>query len=523
MKNTSPFLLLCTMLFSFQLIGQQTPVGNKEQRAALFDYIILKTEEREAFSMFKNSDLDFDPVESMKALRQEFVDADTNDKLWFALKKLNAARHDRHLKIKVVDNGISEPSIEKGNAAIRFYPDFSDPKNPFLFVSDLGESVGPIQKGNTPNIGDKLLKVNGVPVEDYLHNIAEYTRFSTWNNFLMRAGHDLGEKGPQLPATFFRETLDLVLQTEKGRDYSISLPYQKEINWQVGRNIRDYPGYQLAWKAESFWVYAPIDKNNKTILLWWYGFRKDLIASSDKLVDFAEEKGMLDHNIIIDATNSRGGSLGAAALARLSPHAFKTTGGNLKLSDITYDFISDYTEGYLDEIAKIDGSGPESEDDSRVVEWLNGPVLKGLKAGQSYSNNVPFKCAHLPHYSDWMMQPAEKHFSGNLVFLVGPWGGSHLDQFSAMIYDNDIGHSIGMPSGGYSNTWEWTETLFFPETEQPVISFMWNIGHTIRPNGEILEGNPAPVDEFFPVTRSNYLNYKGILVEKAQRYLKSIK
>ena len=37
------------------------------------------------------------------------------------------------------------------------------------------------------------------------------------------------------------------------------------------------------------------------------------------------------------------------------------------------------------------------------------------------------------------------------------------------------------------------ETLVFPGTEQPVAQFMWSIGHTIRPNGEILEGNAAAV------------------------------
>jgi len=150
---------------------------------------------------------------------------------------------------------------------------------------------------------------------------------------------------------------------------------------------------------------------------------------------------------------------------------------------------------------------------------LNGPVLKGLAAGQEYSNNAPFKCAHLPHYSDWIMQPAKKHFTGKMVVLLGPWGGSHLSQFAAMVIDNDMGHTIGMTDGGYSNTWEWTEVLKFPGTDKPVVSFMWNIGHTIRPNGQILEGNPAIVNEYVPVTKDNYLDYKNILLGKAHKWL----
>ena len=60
------------------------------------------------------------------------------------------------------------------------------------------------------------------------------------------------------------------------------------------------------------------------------------------------------------------------------------------------------------------------------------------------------------------MKPAEVHFTGKLIAFFGPWGGSHLSQFSAMIYDNNLGHTMGMPDGGYSNTWEWEEDLIFP-------------------------------------------------------------
>ena len=101
--------------------------------------------------------------------------------------------------------------------------------------------------------------------------------------------------------------------------------------------------------------------------------------------------------------------------------------------------------------------------------------------------------------------------------------GSHLSQFSAMINDNDLGYTLGMPDGGYSNTWEWEEDLVFPISGKPVVKFMWSIGHTIRPNGQILEGNPAMIDEFIPVTKENYLEYKNILMEKAINWLNTNK
>ncbi|MEM9329642.1 MAG: hypothetical protein AAGA85_28540, partial [Bacteroidota bacterium] len=351
-----------------------------------------------------------------------------------------------------------------------------------------------------------------------------YTRYSNRENLWRRVADDISSKDRGLPPSFFQEQLTLTLERKNGTVYEIALPYLKEVDWTYGRVFNDYPGFKLvsSFQFESFQLYEPTDPRNKTLLLWWYGFRGDLPDASDALVEWAEAKGMLDHDLIIDAIDGRGGSQGAYALARLTSEPFKTTGGNLKLSDITDDFIAGYTSRYVARKDAMDGEGREAQDDGTwVMEWLHGPVMKGLAAGQSYSNDVPFKCAHLPYYSDWIMQPAEKHFTGKMAVLFGPWGGSHLSQFSAMINDNELGYTLGMPAGGYSNTWEWHEELVFPISGQPVVEFMWNIGHTIRPNGQILEGNAVPVKEIIPVTRDNYLTYNQMLIEKATDWLKS--
>lgn len=512
--------LLVLLFASLVAKSQETAISTKEDRKALFDYIIERTKEREAFSDYKNKNFNFDPIKNMLLVEHEFVNASTNDEFWFALKKLSAARHDRHLSIGAIEGGLSEPSIPRLQAPIRFHPDFSDKENFTYFVSDLGTDLDDMEIKRVPKIGDELLTINGTPITDYIEQTKKYIRFSHLDNFVMRTAYALSEKGPHLPASFFRYDLELTLKPRRGKKYSIKMPYLKTVDWQYGRVLRNYPGYELAWKADSFWVYRPTDKSKKNILLWWYGFRSDMQEATDRLVTYAKENNILDHNLIIDAINSRGGSQGAYALARLSPKPFKTTGGNLKLSDITDDFISGYTEKYLSDKAIMDGNSIETEDDGTwVMDWLHGPVLKGLAAGQAYSNNTPFKCAHLPHYSDWIMQPAEEHFTGKLIAFFGPWGGSHLSQFSAMIYDNNLGYTMGMPDGGYSNTWEWEEDLVFPISKKPVAKFMWNIGHTIRPNGEVLEGNPAPVDKYLAITNDNYLEYKNILLKMAEEHL----
>ncbi len=518
MRKILPFIFLLSVV---DVSAQNA--GTKEDREALFNYIIEKTTIREAWSPIKEEKLRFSPMREMLAIKSEFVNADTDEKLFYALTKLSAARRDRHLSVREVEGGLKLPDIEDGTAPIRFDVDFSDKNDPFLFVADMDESIGD-HSSRIPAIGDKLLEINGEDIESYLARAKVYIRHSTNENYLKNMAQRLTIKNKDLPPSFFGDKVTLTLKPRKGREYTLTLPYLNTVDWKYGVFIRDYPGYEevTSFNYESFKLYKPSDADNKTLVLWWYGFRRDLPEASDALVEWAEKNNALGHDLIIDAIDSRGGSQGAYALSRLSPKPFKTTGGNLKLSDITYDFISRYTDRYVKRQAQMDHDSKETEDDgSYAIEWLNGPVLKGLAAGQEYSNNTPFKCAHLPYYSDWIMQPAEKHFTGKMVVMFGPRGGSHLTQFAAMINDNDLGHTMGMQDGGYSNTWEWTEVLKFPGSGKKVVSFMWDIGHTIRPNGQIAEGNPSMVDEYIPVTRDNYLTYKRMLLEKALRHFQS--
>lgn len=522
--NTKSILLMLVGAFNcFCALGQHH--GTLEDREALFNYIVGKTQEREAFSPIKEKALDYNPVEEMMKLKDEVQRASNDTELYYALQKLSAARRDRHLAVSEISGGLVLPGFGHGQAPIRFHPDFSNENNVSLFVSDLSDNIkNDLKKGATPALGDVLVMVNGEPIGDYLKRVTPYMRYSTVNNLWMRMAYNLSEKSTNLPPSFYKENLTLTLRKKNNKTYEVILPYLNEVKWQRGRSDKNYPGYKKeeSFKFESFELYIPEASSNKSLVLWWYGFRGDLPAASDALVEYAEKHNMLGYDLIIDAVDSRGGSQGAYALARLTSKPFRTTGGNLKLSDITGEFISDYTKRYLSKKAIMDGEGRETADDGTwAIDWLHGPVLKGLAAGQEYSNNVPFKCAHLPYYSDWMMQPAEKHFTGKIVAFFGPWGGSHLTQFASMIIDNNMGYTIGMPDGGYSNTWEWEEDLAFPNSGQPVVRFMWSIGHTIRANGQIAEGNPAMVNEYIPVSRDNYFNYKQRLIERAQRWLKS--
>ncbi|MHC5040102.1 MAG: hypothetical protein ACYTHM_22570, partial [Planctomycetota bacterium] len=211
---------------------------------------------------------------------------------------------------------------------------------------------------------------------------------------------------------------------------------------------------------------------------------------------------------------------GAYAIQRFTAKPFRTTFGNVRISDITEAFVRKRREK-KDAMGTIEDGGITETMDDGVwqLDWLENDVMEAVRAGRAFSDNVPFKLAHLPKDADGILHPAEVHFRGPMVCLLGPHGGSHLDQFAAIIVDNGLARTLGMPAGGYSKTWIWDEVLRFPKSGKPVVEFRWCIGQTLRPNGEVLEGNPAMVEEWIPVTRENYLRHYDILLSRALELL----
>ncbi len=502
-------------------------VGTADQRTALFDTILARVERREAFSPVKNEALGYDPLASMAALRSEFIAAADPTSFYYALSKLSNARRDRHLDVALVPGGLTlthdrgAPHADESrdraplHAPIRVLPDYGTPGEVTFFVSDVAEFAVD-RVGGAPMLGDKVLSVNDRTFDAYLAEAIPYHRHSSLPNLWWRMAMAFPERTALLPPSFYREVLDLELERLDGTVVRVALPYMEpdSLGWQ-GAADPHYPGFQLHRQTGTYDLFIPDRGGPQAVVLRWHGFRETLVPDVDSLMALAERMGLLDHAVIIDGTRSRGGSKGAYALQRFATRPFRVTFGNLRISDVTLPFIEDKRAEVGGAGALDSGVGETMDDGGWLMDWLETDVLDSLEAGAPYSNDVPFKLAHLPKDSDGMLDPAPVHFRGPLVLLLGPQGGSHLDQFAAQVIDNRLGRSIGMPAGGYSNTWEWEEVLTLPGTDRPLVRFMYDIGHTIRPNGEILEGRAAPVDDFVPLTRRNFTRYYEILMERA--------
>ncbi len=502
------------------------PAGTPALRGALFDTIVARTERREAFSPVKNERLGFDPLAAMKALRDDVIAAETEDELYYALARLSHARRDRHLDLFLVPGGLA-PSDSAGldvaggpdpapprQAPARIFPDYSDGAGEadyFLGTAAGGAfaweaAAGESWAENLP--GARVVSVNGMPVEVWHDSAAAFIRHSTGAQLRWKLAEAMTLATAALPPHLRADTLRLEFREHDGQVAARSpLPFVNpgDLIW-TGVGEPRYTDLSLALHTDTFDLLTPDDARPFLVLVW-RGFRETMVADVDALIAFASERGLLDHALVMDVTRSRGGSLGAYAMQRLQPRPFRTTFGNLRISDVTLPFIEDKRRDFAARDIN-DGGVPETIDDGTwLMEWLEDDVLGALERGDAYSNNVPFKLAHAPRDSDGVLEPAPVHFRGALGIISGPHGGSHLDQFVSIVVDNGLGPVVGMPPGGYSNTWEWEEVLTFPGTDQPVVGFMWNIGHTIRPNGEIAEGNPADVDEWMPLTPENVTTY----------------
>jgi len=501
-------------------------IGTREDRAALFDYLYEKTMEREAFSEIKNQRLGLDIREAMSALKNEIVNAETDEELFYAIVKLSNARRDRHLRIQPVEGGLEAPADYDVHANtnyphLRRDPNDILPTAPVLFRTDFGAEsryvfVRDFAKDleSRLRVGDRLVAINGIPTENYMERIRPYFRHSSENGFWIRAAEALSEKTPILPKSFYASELAIELVGADGESYSLTLPYvpYNTIDW-AGHGERRFDEYDKVMETQTFDLYRH-KAGRKVILFVWHRFSDTLHDDMDKAMAWAMAEGVLNHDLIFDGTVSSGGGRGVYAIQRLSPKPFKLTFGNLRISDVTEAFVKRRV-ARIDERQARDGG----MDGQWLKEWLLDDVMKGIEAGQAYTNNVPFKSAYLPKWSDGIVRPAPVHFKGRMVCLLSPYGGSHLDQFAATVVDNDLCYTIGMPAGGYSNTWEWEEVVTFPKSGKPVVEYMWNIGHTIRPNGEILEGNPAEVKDYVPVTSTNHEGYYDMLLERAYAWL----
>ena len=501
-------------------------IGTAEERSRLFEDLVQWTLKREAFSPPKIRRLGLDFAHDAQELRGSFLSASTENDLLLALTRLSNLRRDGHLTV------VAEGPRSRGSlflrAPIRFAVDYAEPGRRLLFVRDLGAEL----KDRVPELGDELISINGNPVAEYFRQMKPYFAASTDNRLWLEFAVNLSTKRHDFDPKLYQEDVTYELRTADGEMYTVTVPYLNPtairwrgdsvadveeipaakphvIDWTGWARKKVYPGFRKELSAKSFVVYLAEDLKLGVVLLDWQSFFRETFDSDvDLLMRVAAERGWLDRHVICDLTTSRGGQRSWYLLQKLASKPFRVTYGNLRISDISEEFVRYWLARY--------GNDPDA---TWFIDWLREDVTKAIQEKRDYTPAVPFKLSALEKDSNGILAPANQRFRGKLVCLIGPLGRSQVDQFAAMVIDNNLGHTIGMSTAGTSNTWELKQTLHLGRDPMPLATFMWTIGHTIRPNDEVLEGNPAIPAEFVPLTRENYRSYNGTLLQHDLRYL----
>ena len=490
----SRIILVLIVIFSLCKFTYGQSKFNEEERLAIYNEIIGNTIIREAWSPYKKiSSSQLFILESVK-LKKEFVQAKNDQELARAILKLSNLRRDRHLNIYPIAEGLNYRDTIK-ESLVRFYPDFSEGQNSY-FVSDLT-----LTSPNVIRIGDELISVNGIMLDDYIDLLVPFIRYSTENGMRWQIARNLSNYHSLFDPNLYQKRADNFIGVDytfrsksTGELYSVSMNYgivEKEF-WVESCRPR-YSTFSNLISTSYYDLKISNDKDSILLLNWksLYSMDQPLDNALEYLVTYSDRNNLLDKKLIFNAVFSRGGSGAPRVLQILSNDPFKTTSGNVRISDITERLISDKGR--------------------RIKKW----VKKSIRKGEDYSSNEPFKLRYFNEGSDGIMIPALKRFTGKKIGIFSSRGGSNLDQLLAMIVDNSVMYTIGYPTGGYSNTWEWVEDIKCPINKSKVVRYMWSIGQTIRPNGQVLEGNPAQPNEIINLTSENCTYYWDGLVDRA--------
>ena len=182
---------------------------------------------REAWSEIKNERYGVSYPDHFEQFRDDFRDAETDLDLFRAITLFSNARNDRHLDVDPVKHGLDvDLDSDERSIPLAFEAGFANERANY-FVAGIGKEFFAGFAGQQPAIGDTLVSVNGLSLEEYAALVRPYSAHSTENTSGRGQRAGFGTRNVLWPEVLQTDRYALVLRRKDGTQYSINLPFIK--------------------------------------------------------------------------------------------------------------------------------------------------------------------------------------------------------------------------------------------------------------------------------------------------------
>ena len=215
-KNIFWFLILISLLGCNS--NKSKPDDNINE--TLYNYLTSTILEREAFSPIKNEQLNINLKKEFAKHKTSFLQAKTDEDLYFEILKLSNLRRDSHLKMKP----LFLESYKKKVLPIKIGVVF-DAKKPIFVVEQIANDYA--NEYPNLNVGDELIKIGNTNIEKVIAETKKYIPSSTNNNHFLRLAKALSTNDFNLSRVIDYNKPLFTFKTPKKSTYTYAFSYKK--------------------------------------------------------------------------------------------------------------------------------------------------------------------------------------------------------------------------------------------------------------------------------------------------------
>lgn len=509
--------VLCSWMFliSFHSFAEEPKFPSAKERVELITSIAaeMKRLDAEGFWVRQNRRASFDNS-ILESLKREAYLARSWKEFTRVLQRLDLSYPNLHSKLEPGKGLLF--TREKVKAAATFTVDWIDPGKTEFRIRSVQESFFPA-RGDAPQVGDRLLKINGVSMEEWSNHHFEFCKWP------LQAQCDL-----VLASTWFGELLSWTRKEElqytlerNGRIWNATIPIagiEKSEKTKVRPCSSEgemYSGFRLVHRGHFACVHENIEDPTKAILrissFLYEGSENNpfprLIDEVEALVPWwLANAGKIDH-LVIDLADNGGGNAPIPYYEILLDRPFQEQWFQVrKVPELLNPSLR--ANYFWDEPAQ--------------EIWFQNLQRKGIwdhTLEGDFLPPVPMFCVDpKKDCSEGKFNVRNHSFRGKVSLVVNPFCVSSCDGFAYNVKDvlqnrvKVVGQSQAADStysrlriAVFGEPGDYSIRILSrndPELETALFTQTIAVSRSVTAGGEVMSGRPLPLDRFVPLSHS---------------------